>query len=55
MRPNKDWLDNYKLLNFGFILIGKNDPCKVIKNNISKLNCLMVLLELCVILDIYQI
>jgi len=28
--PNKDWLDTYKLVNYSSILIGNNDPCKVV-------------------------
>lgn len=30
MTPNKDWLDTYKLGNFGSILVGNDDSCKVI-------------------------
>ena len=35
MTPNKDWLDTYKLVNFGSILMSNDDSCTVIgiKNN----------------------
>lgn len=30
MTPNKDLLHNYKLVDYGFVMVGNNDPCKVI-------------------------
>lgn len=35
--PNKDWLDNYRLVNYGYVLIGNDDPCKVIRTKIIKI------------------
>jgi hypothetical protein len=52
-KPSKDWLDTYKLVNSGSILIGNDNPYKFVGIRISKLKCLMVLLELYVMLDVY--
>jgi len=30
MTPNKDWLHNYKLVDYGSVMMGNDDPCKVI-------------------------
>lgn len=39
--PNKDWLDTYRIVNYGYVMMGNDDPCKVtrIKNvNIKMFN-----------------
>ena len=30
MMPEKDWFDMYKLVNFGFVLMGNDASCKVL-------------------------
>jgi hypothetical protein len=52
-KPSKDWLDTYKLINSGFVLMGNDNPYKFVEIRISKLKCLMVLLKIYVMLDVY--
>ena len=47
LTPNKDWLDNYKLVNFGFILMGNNDQCKVVGIENIKIKMFDVVKTLC--------
>ena len=30
MTPNKDWFDTYRLVNFGSVIMGSNDSCRVV-------------------------
>ena len=53
IKPSKDWLDTYKLINYGCVLMGNDNPYKFIGIRISKLKCLIVLLEFYMMLDVY--
>ena len=30
MTPTKDWFDNYRLVNYSFVLIGNDASCRVV-------------------------
>ena len=54
MTPNKDWFDTYRLVNSGYVLMRNDASCRVVGMGISELRCLMVSLERCVMLDMFQ-